>query len=236
MRDEIEAQRLYYAETAELYETMHVAPGDEHAKALAAFCGLADRMGPVESVLDVGAGTGRAVRIMRDWWPTARIVGIEPVRELREIGYRGGLCRDTLIDGDAMRLDFPDDSFDFVVETGVLHHLRQPRAAVAEMVRVARRGVMISDSNNIGEGTPSGRYIKWGLKRLGLWTSAVWLQTRGRMYKTSRGDGVFYSFTAFDVADQLATKFPELSYMNTTRCAGFDLYRGASHVMIFAAR
>jgi SAM-dependent methyltransferase len=44
------------------------------------------------------------------------------------------------------RLDFPRDSFDYVILNFVLHHAEDPRAVAAEAARVARRGVVIVES------------------------------------------------------------------------------------------
>lgn len=44
---------------------------------------------------------------------------------------------------DSENLSFPDDSFDIVSVHDGLHHLKNPRKAVLEMIRVAKRGVVI---------------------------------------------------------------------------------------------
>jgi len=233
---ELNKQREYYLRTAGHYDAMHVRHADEHGKALSAFMGLAEVFGPVGSVLDVGAGTGRAIERLKARWPNAKIVGIEPADALREVGHKKGIDCNELVAGDALNLEFRDDSFDFVIETGVLHHIKTPTEAVKEMARVARRGVMISDNNNIGQGGAAIRLIKFAIKTLGLWPASVFLETRGKMFKSSEGDGIYYSFSAFDCVDAMKEKFPCLHYMNTVKSHGFDLYRGATHVMIFAAK
>src|SRR5271156_5254098 len=135
--DEIEKQRQYYAETAVQYEAMHVGEKDEHSFALSFLAGLLDYL-EVKSVLDVGSGTGRAIQYLKRRRPDVRVVGIEPVKELRDIGHSQGLSKDELIDGDATRLPFETGEFDLVCEFAVLHHLRKPELAVAEMLRVAK--------------------------------------------------------------------------------------------------
>jgi ubiquinone/menaquinone biosynthesis C-methylase UbiE len=233
---DVQAQREYYQRTAERYEAMHVNPTDEHGQALGAFMGLAEVFGPVISVLDVGAGTGRAMQKLKHKWPTTKVIGIEPVDALREVGYRNGIESTELLPGNALKLTFEDDSFDYVIETGALHHISDPFIAVGEMARVARKGVMISDSNNVGQGGWLSRQIKYVIKSVGMWPVLNWIQTGGKMYKTSEGDGVFYSFSAFDSISVLKEKFPKIHFMNTGECHGFNIYRGSSHAMIFARK
>jgi ubiquinone/menaquinone biosynthesis C-methylase UbiE len=230
--DETSEQRQYYERTAAHYNAMHINPDDEHGRALSVFMALAELSGHPKSVLDVGAGTGRAVRKIKSKWPTSKIIGVEPSDALREEAYKAGLEKDEMVSGNALSLD----SFDYVIETGVLHHISDPIAAVREMVRVAKNGVMISDSNNIGQGSSLSRLIKYIIKSIGLWPALVWIQTGGKMYKTSEGDGVFYSFSAFDCIEAIREKFPRIYYLNTEPCAGFNLYRGTSHVMILARK
>ena len=234
MSSPIHAQRDYYERTAASYDERHVGPTDEHATALRGFMALAELAGPVTSVLDVGAGTGRAVKLLKEAWPAATIVGVEPVAALRQEALNCGLSSLEIRDGDALSLPFADGSFDYVIATGVLHHIPDPDRAVREMVRVAKKGVMISDSNNVGQGNATSRLLKYLIKALGLWQALVWVQTRGRMYKFSEGDGIYFSYCAFDAVKSLQRKFPFIHYLNTQPCVGFNPYRGAGHVMIFA--
>lgn len=231
--EQVRAQREYYKRTAAHYDAMHVNEDDEHGIALASFAGLARMLG-ARSVLDVGAGTGRALLKLSDALPGATIVGVEPVAELREVGYQNGISPAMLQDGDALALPFPDDSFDFVIETAVLHHVPDPGQAVAEMVRVARVGVMISDANNYGQGSPAMRTLKAIVHRLGLWRLLVWVTTGSKMARWSEGDGVFYSYSVFDNLALIAPKFPRQFLMNTTPLSGTDLKRGAGQVSLFA--
>ncbi len=124
---------------------------DEHGLALELLVMLARHHGVAGSFLDVGAGTGRAMKALAKAFPQARVQGIEPVSELRQQAERlNGISGVDLREGDALQLPFADNSVDWVVETGVLHHIRDWPRAVAEMVLVARYGVLISDTNNIG--------------------------------------------------------------------------------------
>lgn len=235
MTDAVTAQRDYYARTAEHYDAMHVSDADEHAVALALFSGYA-RLAGAQTILDVGAGTGRAITVLEGLLPEARVLGVEPVAALREVGHGRGIATDKLIDGDALALPFADNSFDFVIETGVLHHIPTPRRAVEEMVRVARKGVMISDSNKLGQGSLGLRSVKRLIDGLGLWQAMIWFTTKGRMSKYSEGDGVYYSYSVFDDLAAVRRKFPKIHLVNTVQMPGTDPRFGAAQVCAIAVR
>ena len=199
---EVEFQREYYEKTAQQYNQMHVDEKDEHFFALSFLAAALDYI-PAKSVLDVGSGTGRAMCYIKQRRADVRLVGVEPVEELRRIGYAHGLSTDELIAGDATRLQFDNEEFDVVCEFGVLHHLRNPDTAVAEMLRVAKKAVFISDSNNFGQGSFLVRSLKQLLNSLGLWQCVNFLKTKGKGYSISEGDGLAYSYSVFDNYKQL---------------------------------
>lgn len=60
---------------------------------------------------------------------------------LRDAHHRGWI-RDWSVQ-DAQALDYPDDSFDFVLCMEALQHCADPQAGIREAMRVARRGVLI---------------------------------------------------------------------------------------------
>jgi ubiquinone/menaquinone biosynthesis C-methylase UbiE len=223
---EVAAQRDYYTKTAERYDEMHVADGDEHYLALDWLSDII-RQKRIDSVLDIGSGTGRGILYLKERHPI-RYVGVEPVAALRAKGHEKGLSRDELIDGDALNLAHADGSFDIVCEFGVLHHIKDHRRAVAEMCRVAKRGVFISDSNNFGQGS--------AINSLGLWHFFDLAMTKGKGYHYSDGDGVFYSYSVFNDVPVVQAKFPTLRFMSTMASSGPNLYREAPHLAVFATR
>jgi len=231
---EVEAQRAYYARTAAQYDAMHVDEGDEHYRALDWLANLIRQNG-YTSLLDIGSGTGRALRYLKERQPI-RYLGIEPVEALRAQGHAQGLGEDELIDGNALALDLPDDSFDVVSEFGVLHHIKDHRKAVAEMCRVAKHGVFISDSNNFGQGSPLARFVKHSINAVGMWGMFDWVMTRGKGYHWSEGDGVFYSYSVMNDLPVLRRKFPKLHFFSTMAATGPDFYRHAPHLAVFATR
>lgn len=228
-----ELQRAYYARTASQYDAMQVDPADEHAIALGWMAALVEQRG-YASVLDVGSGTGRALIYLKSR-ARVRVVGIEPSAELRQVGHAKGLSSDELMDGDALLLPFADDSFDLVCAYGVLHHIEAHARAVAEITRVAKRGVFISDANNFGQGSLPSRIIKQLLHAAGLWRWFDLVRTRGKGYHYSEGDGVFYSYSLLDDLPVIRRKFPETLYMST-RPSGTNLYRSAQTIAVHASK
>ena len=192
-------QRDYYAQTASLYDSMHVQPGDEHFIALEYATALLQVI-RAKSVLDVGSGTGRALRFLQQRHPDLRVEGVEPVRELRERAQAHG---SVLHDATGESLPFRDGSFDVVTAFGLLHHVPDPVPVVAEMTRVAKCGVMISDANRFGQGSVSTGVLKLAIHRSGLWPAFDHLRTKGRGYLESDGDGISYSYSIFDSMPQL---------------------------------
>ena len=192
-------QQDYYAETASVYESIHVQPGDEHCVALEYATALLQVVW-AKSVLDVGAGTGRASRFLRQRRPDLRVEGVEPVAELRDQAQKLGT---QLHDGNGQNLPFSDDSFDVVMSFGMLHHVPDAAPVVNEMMRVARFGVMISDTNRFGQGPTAAGVLKLAIYRANLWRAFERVRTRGRGYMESDGDGIFYSYSIFDSMPQL---------------------------------
>jgi hypothetical protein len=103
------------------------------------------------------------------------------------------------------------------------------------MLRVARLAVVISDSNNVGQGRPGVRALKRLLKGAGLWRAVDLVRTRGRGYRFSEGDGVYYSFSAFDDFDLLRRACSAVHVMNTEG-ATWDHYGTAGHVLLIGAK
>ena len=227
-------QRRYYAETAEQYDSLHGEENIEHNFALQFMISACTYLG-VRSILDVGSGTGRAVFEIRERLKNTKVVGIEPSIELRKIGHSKGLGETELVDGDAMKLQHDDGSFDLVCEFGALHHIPLPSKAVAEMLRVAHKAIFISDSNNFGQGSSLSRLVKQTINAAGLWSLFVRIKTRGKGYTISEGDGLAYSYSVFNDFDQIRNSCASVHMLNTLP-AGLNLYRSASHVALLGLK
>jgi SAM-dependent methyltransferase len=96
---------------------------------------------PQPTMLEVGAGSGHlSVALQRYFNLTcldfsANMLAMHPLPEERKLL------------GDAQDLQFPDKSFDVVCCANLLHHLEDPKKAVAEFRRVARKHVVLLEPN-----------------------------------------------------------------------------------------
>jgi ubiquinone/menaquinone biosynthesis C-methylase UbiE len=230
----IKIQRAYYADTAHRYNSMHLNQDDEHSFALRFMISALEQLG-IQSILDVGCGTGRGLLALKKAMPDLVAVGVEPSAELRKAGYANGLTESELVDGDAMNLAYADGSFDLVCEFGALHHIPQPSKAVAEMLRVSRKAIFISDSNNFGQGSWLARLVKQAVNAAGLWPMANFVKTRGKGYAISEGDGLFYSYSVFNDYKQIRQACESVHLLNTSD-AGANLYRTSSCVALLGIK
>jgi len=230
--EEIHAQREYYKSTAQKYDSMH---GDiEHKIELSFLSSSIDYFG-IRSILDIGSGTGRTITFLKEKHPNLIVKGIEPVPELREIGYKKGINKDDLIDGNGYNLKFENGEFDLVCECGILHHVRHPYKVVGEMLRVAKKGIFISDRNRAGGVGCFSQFTRSMLDRLGLFNLVVYIMTRGRGFYVTPGDGISYSYSVFHNFKQIKKECKYIHILNT-KGNGINPYNSATHVALLAIK
>jgi SAM-dependent methyltransferase len=106
-----------------------------------------------DTVLDLGCGGGR--HAFECYKRGARVVALDrsadEIREvarwfaaMREAGEAPAGATAVAMEGDALRLPFPDDTFDVVIISEVMEHIPDDKAVLAEMVRVLRPGGRIA--------------------------------------------------------------------------------------------
>ena len=101
---------------------------------------------PGDAVLDVGCGVGVLLpALAAAVGPGGRVVGLDHSvgllrRAQRRIDEAGLGSEVRLAHGDALRLPFPDATFDVAHMERVLMHLDEPDAAIRELRRVTRPG------------------------------------------------------------------------------------------------
>lgn len=228
-------QQRYYAKIASSYDNAFAFdPEDEHFIACAILTGLIQHNN-IDSLLDVGCGTGRAIKYLEKSVPTLTLQGVEPVLEMRNTAVASGLSPDQIIEGDAMALPFSDSRFDCCSAFGVLHHVASPKQAIEEMFRVAERAVFISDHNIYGMGSPFTRGLKQIFRDLRLRWLLKQLMTRGKGYHDTDWDGIFYPFSLVDYLPLIRSMSTRL-YIFPTRKAGINLYRQTSHLAVLALK
>jgi SAM-dependent methyltransferase len=109
---------------------------------------------PGDKVLDVGVGTGIfALELMKHG---ADITGIDVSERMLEIARSKGVQNVAI--GDAVSLDFPEESFDLVLSITALEFIKEPDKAISEMVRVCKKGGRVV-VGTLGSGS------LWALKR-----------------------------------------------------------------------
>jgi ubiquinone/menaquinone biosynthesis C-methylase UbiE len=197
-------QRDYYTRTAHLYDATHVQVDDEHGLALQYISTFIDVL-QINSILDVGCGTGRGVSFVLKHQAHVSVRGIEPVAALiRQAIEANGIPACLITEGNGESLPFADQSIDATFACGILHHARNPETVVREMLRVSRKAVFLSDENRFAHGNFLTRCAKLALCKAGIFRAAYRLKTLGKGYRYSEGDGLAYSYSVYDSIDNLS--------------------------------
>jgi ubiquinone/menaquinone biosynthesis C-methylase UbiE len=100
------------------------------------------------SILDLGAGTAQIPIALARRAPWARITALDAAQSMLVIAAQNIAAADlthrvgpTL--GDAKQTTFQSDSFPVVVSNSILHHIPNPRAVIAEAIRVTAPGGLL---------------------------------------------------------------------------------------------
>lgn len=199
----IEADRVreHYDRTIDEYDTIHGDAQDpEHIVCLEQFWRFVRPVIEVNSILDVGCGTGRGLAWIAAKAPSIKLTGIDPSSEMcaraakRVPEARVGV-------GDGKHLDFPDKSFDVVLATGIMHHIGNTKPVLHEMFRVARHAVIVSDHNDFAMGSNRSRRLRLALHMLGLLGPINYIMQGFRRQRFSKEDGWFYPYSILDDYD-----------------------------------
>lgn len=207
----------YYNRTASAYEDLHSFE-NEHLIALQKGLAL---FPTANSMLDVGCGTGRGLGEARKINPALELHGLDPAEGLLEIA-RTKVPYAKLHHGAGDSLPFGDGAFDVVTATGIMHHVERPAAIIAEMFRVARLGVIVSDHNNYAFGSSRTKKVRMLLRSIGLLGAATFIKQGFKRQGYSDDDGWWYPYSLLDNYSDFTSRSKDVLIFPTRASTGSD--------------
>lgn len=126
---------------------------ERHYAMLAASDGLLDHLQP-ESILSVGDNLARDAAYFKRRFPQARCIATDLYADgIRQAVADGWV--DDVLSADSENLPFASDSIDCVIAKESFHHWPRPMLGLYEMLRVARKGVLVIEPNDVMHCNPS---------------------------------------------------------------------------------
>jgi ubiquinone/menaquinone biosynthesis C-methylase UbiE len=226
----------YYNATAEMYDDLHGAQREpEHLAAI-------DRSWPVlsglelDSVLDVGCGTGASLSRLEELKPSLRLAGIDPSQGLLEVAHKR-LPQALIQLGNGESIQFMNESFDLVIATGIMHHVDNPAKVISEMFRVAKVAVLISDHNNFAFGGIKTRRARILLNTLGMLPAASFVKQGFSKKGYSTEDGWWYPFSLLNHHSQISSLSRSMYWIPTRQAQNRDnLLFSQGHIAALAMK
>lgn len=118
---------------------------------------------PTDRVLDVATGTGMVAQALHDRFGCV-VVGLDQSADMLRVARTRGGVFETIVEGRAENLPFPDRAFDHLTFTYLLRYVDDPAATMRELARVMKPGGRVA-------------MVEFGVPR-GLWRPPWWLYTR----------------------------------------------------------
>ncbi len=143
------------AERAQAYFSRNASEWDElrrlHASDAAVENALLRLIGtsPIDSLLDLGTGTGWILKLLAPHY--RRAIGVDASRDMLSVARanldKAGILKASVRHADILNLSLEGQDFDLVTIHQVLHFLDQPELAITEAARILRPGgrLMIVD-------------------------------------------------------------------------------------------
>lgn len=134
----------YFADNAAEWDRIRSLHAPDEAVEAALCTMIGDR--PVDSLLDIGTGTGRMITLLAPL--CRRAIGIDPSREMLAIARsrleEAGIAHAQLRQASVFDMPVGPESVDLVMIHQVLHYLDQPGLAVKKASEALRRGGRIA--------------------------------------------------------------------------------------------
>jgi len=118
---------------------------------------------PTDRVLDVATGTGMVAQALYDRYGCA-VVGVDQSADMLALARTRDGVYETIVEGRAEKLPFPDAAFDHLSFTYLLRYVDDPAATMRELARVVKPGGRVA-------------MVEFGLPG-GVWRPLWWLYTR----------------------------------------------------------
>ena len=110
---------------------------------------------PSDKILDVGVGTGLTLPLYPSYCDVTGIdLSSSMLAQAQKKVEKLGLTNVVLREMDASSLDFPDDTFDYVVATHIISVVPEPLSVIKEMKRVTKPGGKFVIVNHFVSSTP----------------------------------------------------------------------------------
>ena len=94
------------------------------------------------------SGSSHEIQILRNLGYTNFTITYHDKQEEKNLQNYGFEINKNLFRSDVRNLKFENQSFKYVITNATLHHVDQPHKAITEMYRVAKKGVLIIESND----------------------------------------------------------------------------------------
>jgi phosphatidylethanolamine/phosphatidyl-N-methylethanolamine N-methyltransferase len=140
-----------YSDFAIIYDSIFGRAFEDHEHGVIGTLNLR----PGQRVLEVGVGTGISLNA---YPPYVKVIGIDPSTDMLARAQKkvseNGWRHIELSQGDALNLNYPDNSFDDVTTFHVMTVVPDPVRMMREMVRVCKPGGRIVIINHFGSDKP----------------------------------------------------------------------------------
>ncbi len=96
-----------------------------------------------KTLLDAGCGDGSDSYLLKDYFEKIEAFDIQENEKWKKYSSAGI----NFIQADVEKLPYSDNSFDVVIEKDMLHHTKDPFFAIKELIRVARKRIILIEAN-----------------------------------------------------------------------------------------